>query len=684
VHDEFRRYHTALKFAIPLVLFSLFFTLDILVPTRVGWLLAGDWGQHFLGWHAFRQTPLAWPFNHEYLLAHPTGLSLIYTDSNPLLALPLRLASPLLPKHFQYIGPWLFTCLILHYYLAWRLVEKHAPGPWAAMAGATLLTLLPTLYNRIGHDTLCAHWPILWGLYIFFEIRDERRKLLWYGVLLGLTGLIHPYILFMLLAIWAGDQARRLVPLLKARAWRAAATATVLAGVTLLPCIATLAISGAFSGQSPASDGFGVYGMPLDAVFNPGRKDFPLAVLTGPQDPRMAFEGFQYLGFGLLVLVGSAIWLYMKSPGLKAAAEVVRRARPLLWPFVLLLALAITDHIFLYKIKLIDMSWPTPVVDVLNIVRASGRLFWPIAYTGVFLALACVYQAKRRIRVTLLAAAVGLQLIDIGPFAVNVRSQTARAADPADFSATPGAEWDRLMATADQVSFEPAVPVIKDYRAFYEIILHALDHRIPINMMYAARENPVQDALQRREYLDFLAGRIDPRHLYVLPGHAVPAAFADRVRVVDGQWIIPPQALAGIGVRPDIAAFTPGSVYAFGADQPTVAWLGADWDMPQDGSVVSRTPRALITIPYSPPSGRDVTLSLNLRAWHKGQHLRIEVNGAAVAELELGKKPQAVTARIPAAVAGPGPLRIGLSRSQPASGGPDGVQLYSLSVAPAR
>ncbi len=692
MHDEFRRYHTVLKFLIPLLLFCLFFTLDILNPTRIGWLLDGDWGQHFLGWHAFRQTPLAWPFNHENLLAHPTGLSLIYTDSNALLALPLRLLSPILPKHFQYIGLWFLACLLLHYYMAWRLVEKHAPGPWAALAGATLLSLLPTLYNRIGHDTLCAHWLILWALYIFFEIRDERRKLIAYSVALGLTGLIHPYILFMLLAIWAADQARRIVPLLKARQWRDGLVATGLAAATLVPSVVGLAMAGAFSGQSAASDGFGVYGMPLDAIFNPGRKDFLLALLNGPQDPRMQFEGFQYLGFGLLVLIGTAIWLYLKTPGIKAPADeaddVLARARPLMWPFIVLLVLAVSDNIFLYKIKLIDLSFPTPLVNVLNIVRASGRLFWPIAYTAVFLALVCVYRAPSRTRAIVLGAALGLQLVDLGTFAAHTRDLTAPAADATEFHTTPSPQWDRLMSATRMVSFEPATPQIKDHRPFYEVILHAVDRKVPINMMYAARENPVQDALERKEYFDFLAGRIDPGHLYVLLGHAVPAPLADRVRVLDGLWIIPPQAMADTGDRPQIPAFVPGTTYTFGADQPTATWLGQEWGIPQDGSIASGAPHAVIDIPYTPAPGKDLLVALQLRPWGRRQHLTIDIDGKAVATQDITKKSRDISLRVPAADIGSGPLRLGLASSaaplpgKPAKGAV-GVQVYSLSVAPA-
>lgn len=683
---EFGKYRKVLTLTVPILLFMLFFTPAVLDPTRVGWLLDGDWGQHFLGWHAYRQTPLGWPFNYQTLLSHPTGLSLIYTDSNPLVSMPMRWLSGVLPGHFQFIGWWFLACIVLHYYVAYRLVSRHAPGPWSALAGATLLTLLPTLYMRIGHDTLVAHWLILWSLYIFFEIRDEHRKRIGYGLLMGLTSLIHPYLLFMILAVWGADQLRITGPLLRNRDWKALATAVGLGLLTLIPPVVTLGIAGAYSGQSAASDGFGVYGMPLDAIFNPSRKDFPLAFLNGPQPPRMAFEGFQYLGAGLLVLIGAAVWLYRKSPAVKSASEVLATARPLKWPFIILLVLAITDQVHLYSIKLVDLSFPTPLVNVLNVVRASGRLFWPIAYTLVFLSLVCIYRAQPRTMGLLLGAVIVLQLTDMSQFSTSIRGLTARADTAQTFVLTPSRQWDAVMARTEVVSFQPAVPVT-DKRAFYEIILHALDRKVPVNMMYAARENPHQDAIQRQEYLDFRSGKLNPRRLYVMLGKAVPAGLEDRVREIDGIWIIPPLGAEAGLARPAPERFETGKTYVMGAANASVVWFGGDWEMPQDGAMNSKDKTAVITPTFVPEPGKAYRLTLSLRGWRKAQTLTVAVNGLKLKEQALGKKAAEVVVDIPAPALQSGRMQITLDnlRPPPEPGKkPDtkgmGVEVYSLRI----
>ncbi len=684
--EDFRRYLVVFKFALPFFLFFVFFTPDILNPTRIGWLMGGDWGQHFLGWHAYRAEPLHWPFNRENLLNHPTGLTLIYTDSNPLLALPLRLISGLLPAHFQYIGWWFLACVLIHYYVAYRLVRRHAPGPWVAIAGATLLSLLPTLYNRIGHDTLCAHWLILWGLFVFFEIPDERQKRIWYATLLGVAGLIHPYLLFMVLAIWGADQLRWFGPMLKARDYVGAARATGLSALSLLPAIATLAISGAFSDTSAGSDGFGIYGMPLDAFFNPGNDRFALAFWHGPQEPRMAFEGFQYLGAGLLFLIGAAIYLYRRSPEVKTADSVLNLARPLKWPFIVLLALAISDHIWLYKIKILDLSFPNFMVQWLNVVRASGRLFWPIAYTLVFLSLICVYRARARTTGIVLSAAMVLQVIDIGPFAAFIKAHSVPAAQATPYQKVTSPQWDQLMAQADLVSMMPGVPVIADHRTYYEIILRGVDHKVPVDMMYSARQNTTQDALLQEAYYSFLEGRIDPRHLYVLRGQGVPAGLESRVRRLDGVWIIPPQNLASsLTDIPAVPAFELGKTYTFGAELPTAVWANRTWSMPEESSLSTLHDKATITLPYTPEAGKDYVLALDLRARFKGEHLKVAVDDAVLADVPLTKKAQQVVVNIPAIALKPGPLRLSFQTrsdkpAKPGQAARVGMQLYGVKL----
>ncbi|GGZ29269.1 DUF6311 domain-containing protein [Asticcacaulis endophyticus] len=642
-------YHTVLKFAAPILLFLLFFTPDMLDPTNVGWLMRGDWAQHFLGWHAYRNG--ADGFNHQNLLGYPTGQSVIYTDSNPFLAFPFKLISPLLPDYFQYIGPWFLLCICLHYFIACRLVSRHAPGPWSALAGAVLLTLLPTLYGRIGHDTLVAHWLILAAIYIFFEIGDEKRKWIAYSVLLALCGFIHPYILVMVLAIWGADWLRVLGPQWQAKDIKGLGVSGLKMTLTLLAPIIALAISGAFSGSSAKSGGFGLYSMGLDAPFNPSNKSFMLPFLSVQQDEGQAFEGFQYLGLGLLFLIGAAIWLYRKSEDSRTVKEVLIKARPLKWPMIALLVLAISNKIQIYDILILKLPLPDFLEDLFNIVRASGRLFWPIAYLMVFLALLTLYRSRPKTMTIVLSVAVVLQFMDLAGFATQIKGLTARASDRTVFTIAKSPEWDKLIKDSDLVSFQ-APSVHSNQPLFYEVTMHAVSNKVPVNTMYAARDNLKQSALEYEEYKRYQSGQLNPRHLYVMLNKCpAPKGAEHRLRALDGIWIIPPLGLeTGLKTIPQVPTFEINKPHPITWDSPAACLFGQGWRLPERVGVWTEGARAEVNLALPTPALTAMTLDINARAM-KAAQVDVFANGVPVGRFEMLKKDADYSVTIPQAVA---------------------------------
>ncbi len=121
-----------------------------------------------------------------------------------------------------------------------------------------------------------------------------------YAALLGITGLIHPYILFMVAAIWGGDVLKRFWPAARTMN-RPVILDTILRVLFVFPfSVVALWISGSFTkGMSPGAGGFGYYSMGLDAIFNPVRPEFSAILKAWPQDGGQSFEGYQYLGFGI-------------------------------------------------------------------------------------------------------------------------------------------------------------------------------------------------------------------------------------------------------------------------------------------------------------------------------------------------------------------------------------------------
>jgi hypothetical protein len=509
---------------------------QILDIANVGWVLGGqDWGPTALGLAAYLQSG-SWPGTATPLILAPEGVHLLMMDSNPLLGLLLKPLAPILPAGVQFIGWWLLVSLALHVRFAWLLVRPHAPDFLGAWLGTALLTLLPALYNRYGHINLCAHWLILWALWIFVDRDRSRRWGPWLAVI-AVAGLVHSYLLLIVGAIWASAMLRALVSGPPADRRRTAGL-TGLVGALAIGLIFLHGLA-----DPPVSTGtYGNFPMALDALINPANPSYSLFLPSTPNGS-LGFEGFQYLGAGLLLLIIAALVAAIRAPRPAApSAGPLRELRWLLPAFAVLTLLAVTNQPVFRGDRILSVPLPQALVDMLDIVRASGRLFWPVAYTMVFAATLIVYRLERR--TLILAAALVLQIADMSPMFAAIRPQTARAAEPGTWRTTLDPRWQALVASASAIELQPPDPH-RDLRLTEEIGWRAMLACRPMRHMYVSRIPRSAQARIEADRRAFLAGRIDPTRLYILyRGETVPTALRSRVRMLDGIAFIPPETPA--------------------------------------------------------------------------------------------------------------------------------------------
>ena len=660
--------------AAPAVLFLIFFDPHVLDPTRIGWTMEADWGQHVLGWNAFRHMPWS-SGNHENLLYAPTGLNVIYTDSNPLFAFIFKPFRAWLPHDFQYIGIWFLFCVCMHFMFAYKLVRPHAPGKWAALAGAIALSALPCLYYRERHDTLMAQWLILWALHLFINVEAGAPRLApegagrlrvtlqrlanifdaktrGYMALLGVTGLIHPYLLFMVAAIWGGDVLRGLWAGVSVRNLHLTAKALVRAGVVLICPLVTLGISGCYAaGQSPNAGGWAYYSMALDALINPVRPEFSQIIKAVPLDGGQSFEGYQYLGFGLLMLLVAAAIIYAVTPEARRASAFFGKLKFLVLPFLVLFLTAITNRVQLYGHTIFFFQMPDEMKNTLAILRASGRFFWPMSYCMVLAALVVLYKSRPRILAAVLPLALLLQAYDLDGFAATVRAATSLASSPQTYYLTTSPKWDKLIAESKGVDFYPANVHFND-KLFYELTWRATSHALPVNTMYPARENILQLAKEEEGQQDFRHGQIHNDHLFVfLKQCDAPKDLQPKLRMLDGVWIIPPDQAKDVAL--DKPVWTPiRSDVRFGWLDQGTCMLDDNWSKPDTDGTWSDGPKAGVLIPikhvqFDDPNPKKVNLDLRAQS-HKPVTVVVLVNGVKVSELKLDHVRQNYSIPLPA------------------------------------
>lgn len=520
---------------LPLALFLALFhpaTLDI---GNAGWLIRGsDNGENALGMHAWLHDPAPGVLR-THLLNAPEGVPLLFTDSNPLVGLAMRPLASLLPVDAQFVGPWILLCLFLQVFFAWLLLRKFAPGPIALWCGVVLLAALPTLANRYVHANLMAHWLILWALWRFLDPERAKSNSGW-AVLLAIAALVHNYLLMMVGMIWLTAMVENFIG-----ADRRGRAILVGGATAILAMVAGLAwVLGAGDVHALAGN-YGAFAMPIDAPINPGTPAFSRLLPSVAQRAGRGFEGFQYLGAGLLLLLPIAAVTGWKGRPDETQRKVFRRLAWLVPALLLLTLLAISNYPDVAGRMLPRFPLPAFLAPLLDMVRASGRLFWPVAYVLVLAAILAVYRLPKPRADMVLALLLAAQIVDLSGMAAVIRAQSAEAGDHKLYVFTPDPRWDRAVAAARDVTFVPP-DATRHLALFQEVAWRAAGEGKPVRLIYAARDSLATTERLKREQAAFEAGQIDPDRLYVLaPSIKVPAEAQARLMWLDTIPVIVPR-----------------------------------------------------------------------------------------------------------------------------------------------
>jgi hypothetical protein len=380
--------------------------LRVISPTEIDWVMKSDWRIHFLGWHLFRGEPWHWPPGRLDSYYHaPTGTAIGYTDSLPLIAFALKPFERWLPMPMQYLGLWMLVCFALQGAFGVLLVRVWSRSVVIQLLGSVPFVLVPTLLNRVFHPALCAHWTILWSLFLYFRWKPGASAPILHLLALGLiVGFIHPYLTVMVLAICFALTLK--IILSRSTEW-----VTALGGFTL--CVAAVGIGWWASGlfvlpaDSISRPGFTVFSMNLLAPITPsGWSSLMPAVATAADG--QAFEGFQYLGVGVVSLVLLAALLCVRQ----WHVLVTRTLAPLVGVAMLLAFYALSPRVTLADTVVFDLS--TPALERLAVFGVTGRFFWPCTYLLLTISIAAVSRQLSSVSAaTLLLGVCVLQLADL-------------------------------------------------------------------------------------------------------------------------------------------------------------------------------------------------------------------------------------------------------------------------------
>jgi hypothetical protein len=487
------------------IFFHLSYGLDVIVPTNIRWLMEAhhDWGTHYLGWAFYRDAPWSFPLGYVPDYCYPSGTNIGLTDSIVLPALLLKPFSGLLPEDFQYLGFWLLACHMLTAHYTIRILNLYNAKTIYVILGAVFVAINPVLFFRGIHPSLCIHGFILASIYYYLKpatavtVGAINRAQVWLALI---ASLISPYIWLMIIGF------NFILPLKhwyyeKRLGWKKALVypAIAVVGSVLLWIIVGIISFG--SGGLEVDNSYGLYSFNLNSFYNPSGFSMFLPEIPWLR-PTHQYEGFMYLGLGLMIFSVIAIVLFgisKKSPG------IIKNNKHLLLLIILTIVLAlfaITNIVSIDDKVLFEYWVPNFIARIGSIFRASARFMWVLYY--LFFAFVLVIFVKAKfpdwIKMPVLVLVVLLQAYDLKPLYTFRQLNYGSYDSPLDER-----KWDAIVPHYDRiVTYPPFGFTLLNNMDYQDFCFLALKNRKAITMGYSARV----DVKQYAEYTESLTDKI--------------------------------------------------------------------------------------------------------------------------------------------------------------------------------
>jgi hypothetical protein len=485
--------------AIPVLLCGWMFGFDIALASAKFWTLPkNDMAAMTAAWEAFARQPWHWPLTTvRGLMDKP--VSLVFTDSIPWLALLLKATG--LSGVFTPIGLFLFLSYPLQ---AWSMIALlRALGVtdrWTLLLGALLSLVFPAwIARQFGHIALAGHWIVLLALAL--STASAREGLSWkraggFAALAALAAGVHAYHLVPIAACFG---AAVLAEVLQGRSGARLRSAGAMAVVSAALAVALWLLDYKDGlGLTGGAAALGLYSMNLVGPVWPQASALAGQAwdgnwFTGVMDGSggQAFEGFQYLGAGVLALVVAMaafhLTLVVRRRGFAPGFWV--RWTPLILAMLTLTLWAVGWSAYAFKTHLYDLPKPSgDLAEKIGGLRAHGRFFWAAGYLLLALAVAWTSRLPRRTGLALLVAALALQAIDTSPLRQGVRQVFAEP----DWRAYPDALTDSPRTVGRPWVFAPAYfcsPSLRDLRAIKQMTVAIVRNGGTSNTFATARDN---------------------------------------------------------------------------------------------------------------------------------------------------------------------------------------------------
>lgn len=501
--------------------FVLLYGISVLNPFYTDWLITGgDLTQHYLGWEYFRRSEWLFPLGLTNQVAYPAETSVIYTDSIPLFAVIFKLFTRGITERFQYFGLWGLCCFMLQGYYAAQILHKWIEDKWQVWLGSLFFIMSPiVIFRMYYHTALAAHWLILSAIYFCTrhkeQYRDVMKTSLQWGILGILIGSVHLYFVPMCGALLAGYIVYSWIEEKKIKLKYICPGFAFVVGL-----FGTVYVLGGFSSgaQSSAGSNLGRYSFNLNGFYNPIGYSKTLKWLDVYTEGQ--YEGFAYLGLGMLILLLGAVVALLFSGRKKLALLKANWMKAVIAIGVIvgIIFLAASPKVTFNEKLLFEFPDIDIVIRYWSIFGSSGRLVWPVYYLIGFFAIIGALQLTKRVgknrimAYALLSISLVVQIYDISGKLLEKHNDYAYIVEKGvtlerDF-------WDK----ADTAVYEHVAWISHniDRRKILYVADWALEHGLTMSNFYFAR------TIDLRHYAEAETKQFKENTLYIfVPGDTV-------------------------------------------------------------------------------------------------------------------------------------------------------------------
>ena len=471
-------------------IFNIKIGLQNINPTNIDWLMqGGDWPQHQLGFEFYRRQSFMFPIGNMNNFLYPVTTNIAFTDSIPLLAIPFKLISFILPENFQYFGLWLFFNIFMQGYLAYLIFKKLNFSNTDALFGGILLQFTPALLARINHPALTAHWLILFAFYNYLNFKQDKKSIYLNLLLIVLVSLVHPYLAAMIIPL-TFITLFKVNPMLKK---------IILLGITLLLPLLIWYIIGYFVKYSVGDPtNLGLFNAHINTFWNPQYAIMNDNLYNAShffdilnQKYKSQYEGFAYLGLGIIL----AIFILLSKVIYSIQKYKYNLINLKKWLRNNILAITIISAITIYarldldlinKIrKFEEFSIIHYALKAASMLRANGRFIWILMYLIIVFSIYLLQKFYKKSFIYIILILITIQIIDITPL---LNKKLFQNQDSFNSKSTQNLFWAEKIKDKKAIYFYPGGK--RSYKKdddYIPFLYFASKNNLPINAGYLSR-----------------------------------------------------------------------------------------------------------------------------------------------------------------------------------------------------